>query len=774
MYGAETWRTTTTIIKKVQVFINSCLRKILNIHRPDTISNSLLWERTNQLPAEEEIRKRRWKWIGHTLRKSSNCITRQGLTWNPEGKRKRGRPKNTLSRIIADMKTMNYNWTELERIALDRVGWRMLVYSELLDTLSKQQACLIHSFKLNPTIHRNIHVEKWYNLQYTQEEVSTKQIGCLNNLHGTIPFSLPLKVNGNVHEYLTLSSENDVQTPINLTTEFKGTVFEDYGSLWYQQLNNHLKNEAYIYVQISTGMELNYPLKACLSRLLQLSIKLRSSNCELLTMESRMKSSVNTNINGPEFIIKGPCEKISNYYKEFLKSVNDDITKEHFIQCKTLLIEELNNQLSDPNLVANVVATASESVGLSIQNGKSKILKYTMKNTNSITLDGEILGKVEKFMYLGRIIDDQGGSDADVNARIGKARTVSFPVEEYMELKTTVDQYQNENLQYESQGTCTVRSNINSCLWYPNEYIASSLLNSLEYITIADLMAFQTKYFYQMEIIMYIVGDVTCNIEYISIQPGIYYHSVPNILNHEKFHQLIQFDRIEKASSVDEFYCQIITELLKSHAKQYFQHYESMNGPISLDFYKFALNSSNLTIGTRLSLNSQLNKHDGDYLINCIQIFWNEIAPRVIACCNTIISSESVKNNNLELISQFYWDKIKTNLLDGGISRKNMLKREMNREKLLEYFHKTYLNPTKKITILIDFRNIESNESIQSLNITKINGTNFNPNLNSYLKDEDLMNTSYEFSKQTFNDLRTIQRIKTIKHIESFRMKFNN
>ncbi|CAH8469021.1 unnamed protein product [Schistosoma curassoni] len=128
LYGAETWRTTTTTIKKVQVFINNCLCKILNIHWPDTISNSLLWERTNQLPAEEEIRKKRWKWIGHTLRKSSNCITRQALTWNPEGKRKRGRPKNTLRRIIeADMKRMNYNWTELERIAQDRVGWRMLV-----------------------------------------------------------------------------------------------------------------------------------------------------------------------------------------------------------------------------------------------------------------------------------------------------------------------------------------------------------------------------------------------------------------------------------------------------------------------------------------------------------------------------------------------------------------------------------------------------------------------------------------------------------------------
>ncbi|VDO68506.1 unnamed protein product [Schistosoma margrebowiei] len=33
-----------------------------------------------------------------------------------------------MRRIIeADMKTMNYNWTELERIAQDRFGWRMLV-----------------------------------------------------------------------------------------------------------------------------------------------------------------------------------------------------------------------------------------------------------------------------------------------------------------------------------------------------------------------------------------------------------------------------------------------------------------------------------------------------------------------------------------------------------------------------------------------------------------------------------------------------------------------
>ncbi|VDO62150.1 unnamed protein product [Schistosoma margrebowiei] len=80
LYGTETCKTTTIIIKKIQVFINSYIRKILNIRCPDIITSSLLWERTNQLPAEEGIRKIRWKWIRHTLWKSPNRIMRQALT----------------------------------------------------------------------------------------------------------------------------------------------------------------------------------------------------------------------------------------------------------------------------------------------------------------------------------------------------------------------------------------------------------------------------------------------------------------------------------------------------------------------------------------------------------------------------------------------------------------------------------------------------------------------------------------------------------------------
>ncbi|VDO65148.1 unnamed protein product [Schistosoma margrebowiei] len=126
---AETWRTTKAIIQTIQVFINSCLRKILQIRWPDTINNNLLWERTNQIPAGEAIRKKRWKWIGHILRKAPNRVTRQALTWNLQGqRRRRGRPKNTLRRKMEiDMGKMNKNWMELEKEAQDRVGWRMLV-----------------------------------------------------------------------------------------------------------------------------------------------------------------------------------------------------------------------------------------------------------------------------------------------------------------------------------------------------------------------------------------------------------------------------------------------------------------------------------------------------------------------------------------------------------------------------------------------------------------------------------------------------------------------
>ena len=99
-YGAETWRTNVSSDKRVQSFVNKCLRRILRIWWPNYINNQELWQQTNQLPPPLQIRKRKWTWIGHTLRKDPSSITRQALKWNPQGKRRRGRPRNTWRRSV--------------------------------------------------------------------------------------------------------------------------------------------------------------------------------------------------------------------------------------------------------------------------------------------------------------------------------------------------------------------------------------------------------------------------------------------------------------------------------------------------------------------------------------------------------------------------------------------------------------------------------------------------------------------------------------------------
>ena len=91
VYGSQTWSTTTVTMKKIR-HSSTCLRRILWIRCPGTISNRELWQWTKQQPAEDEIIQRRWRWIGHTLRKQMTRITREALTWNPQGTRRRGSP----------------------------------------------------------------------------------------------------------------------------------------------------------------------------------------------------------------------------------------------------------------------------------------------------------------------------------------------------------------------------------------------------------------------------------------------------------------------------------------------------------------------------------------------------------------------------------------------------------------------------------------------------------------------------------------------------------
>jgi len=128
LYGSETWRTTNQMLKKVQTFLNRCLRRILRIKWTDHEKNIDLWKKTQQDQVKQTILRRKWKWIGHTLRKAPSNMTRQALSWNPQGKRKRGRPKNTWRRDLeAELRAVNTTWSKAVREAQDRPRWKAVV-----------------------------------------------------------------------------------------------------------------------------------------------------------------------------------------------------------------------------------------------------------------------------------------------------------------------------------------------------------------------------------------------------------------------------------------------------------------------------------------------------------------------------------------------------------------------------------------------------------------------------------------------------------------------
>ena len=128
LYGCETWRTTKGMLQKIQTFYNTCLRRIYKICWTGKIRNEDLWERAGQEPVAEQILRRKWGYIGHTLRKPTSSTTYQALTWNPQGKRKRGRPRSIRRRdTTAELKWQGTNWSEIERAAQNRVLWRDVV-----------------------------------------------------------------------------------------------------------------------------------------------------------------------------------------------------------------------------------------------------------------------------------------------------------------------------------------------------------------------------------------------------------------------------------------------------------------------------------------------------------------------------------------------------------------------------------------------------------------------------------------------------------------------
>ena len=82
-----------------------------------------------QLPfIAEELKKRRFRWLGHVLRMTNERLPKVALRWTPPGKRKPGRPRTTWRRtVLAALQDLGYSLGQAQHLAKGRVKWRKLV-----------------------------------------------------------------------------------------------------------------------------------------------------------------------------------------------------------------------------------------------------------------------------------------------------------------------------------------------------------------------------------------------------------------------------------------------------------------------------------------------------------------------------------------------------------------------------------------------------------------------------------------------------------------------
>ena len=106
---------------KLDTFLHKCLRRLLKIYWPMKVSNEEVRRRARTCTISEQIRRRRWHWIGHVLRMNNQHNPRIALAWAPEGKRTRERRKVTWRKTVErERQKMGFaTWSEAVTAARD-------------------------------------------------------------------------------------------------------------------------------------------------------------------------------------------------------------------------------------------------------------------------------------------------------------------------------------------------------------------------------------------------------------------------------------------------------------------------------------------------------------------------------------------------------------------------------------------------------------------------------------------------------------------------------
>ena len=82
----------------------------------------------------------------------------------------------------------------------------------------------------------------------------------------------------------------------------------------------------------------------------------------------------------------------------------------------------LSHRIQDMKDKTQALEEQSAKVGLKINATKTKPMRVGTKQDDGVMIAGEKLEEVNEFRYLGSIVSKKGGTDEDIQTRIGKAR----------------------------------------------------------------------------------------------------------------------------------------------------------------------------------------------------------------------------------------------------------------------------------------------------------------------------------------------------------------
>ena len=81
----------------------------------------------------------------------------------------------------------------------------------------------------------------------------------------------------------------------------------------------------------------------------------------------------------------------------------------------------LSHRIQDMRDKTRALEDQSAKVGLKINAAKTNLMRIGTKRDDSVLIAGERVEEVDEFTYLGSIVSKKGGTDEDIQVRIGKA-----------------------------------------------------------------------------------------------------------------------------------------------------------------------------------------------------------------------------------------------------------------------------------------------------------------------------------------------------------------